>query len=472
MRTLKSWFILTHTLPIIIVLPVIALVLIYLLETQVILANLSDEVEQQAILTAHIAADQPAIWQDTAQAQIFVARLSARNRSEINLFDPSGTLIASNDPNDTAQIGLPVELPNVALALTGQNSVQVNYSFDLEAEVVEVLYPVPGPNQEIVGVVRLTRELAGVYDSFLNLRYFIIGVTLAALVAAVGLALVLALKLDRSLGRVSHAIYGVSTGHEWRALPEEGPKEIRQVLQAFNSLIERLRNLEETRRRLLANLVHEVGRPIGAVQAAIQAMLSGADEDPVLRRELLAGMEAEVERLHPLLDNLAKLHDQVLGTLELRRQPVNLNDWLPQTVRPWRESAHKKGVHWSTDFPGTLPGLEIDSDRLAQVLGNLLSNAIKYTNEGGQVSVSAGVQEDEIWIRISDTGLGLTEQEQADIFEPFYRSNRHRRFPQGMGLGLTIARDLVIAHDGRLVVESQPGQGSQFMVWLPQNTSP
>ena len=97
MRTLKSWFILTHILPIIIVLPVIALVLIYLLETQVLLANLSDQVEEQAALTAQIAADQPAIWQDTAQAQIFVTRLSATNRSEINLFDPSGNLIESNN---------------------------------------------------------------------------------------------------------------------------------------------------------------------------------------------------------------------------------------------------------------------------------------------------------------------------------------------------------------------------------------
>jgi len=468
MRTLKSWFILTHILPIIIVLPVIALVLIYLLETQVLLANLSDQVEEQAALTAQIAADQPAIWQDTAQAQIFVTRLSATNRSEINLFDPSGNLIASNDPKDRAQIGLPAELPNLTSALAGQNQVQATYSFNLEAEVVEVLYPVPGPDQKIVGVVRLTRQLANVYDQFLSLRYFIFGVTVVALIAAVGLALLLALKLDRSLRQVSNAIYGVATGQEWTPLPEKGPKEIRQVLQAFNTLIERLRDLEDTRRRLLANLVHEVGRPIGAVQAAIQAMLSGADKDTELRRELLEGMEAEVERLHPLLDNLAKLHDRVLGTLELDRQSINLNEWLPQTVRPWRESAHSKGLHWEIDLPGTLPDLVVDPDRLAQVLGNLLSNAIKYTAPGGKVSVSAGVQNNEVWITVNDTGLGLTEDEQAHIFDPFYRSNRHRRFPQGMGLGLTIAQDLVTAHGGRLVVKSQPGQGSQFTVWLPQ----
>jgi signal transduction histidine kinase len=470
MRSLKTWFIITHTLPIIIVLPVIALVLIYLLETQVILANLSDEVEQQAILTAQIAAGQPTIWQDTAQAQIFVTRFSASNRSEINLFDPSGNLIASNDPADSEQIGLPTELPNMALALTGQNLVQANHSFDLQAEVIEVLYPIPGPNQEIVGVIRLTRELSSVYDSFLNLRYFIIGVTLIALIAAVGLALILALKLDRSLGQVSNAIYGVATAHGWVTLPEKGPKEIRQVLQAFNTLINRLRDLEDSRRRLLANLVHEVGRPIGAVQAAIQALLGGADGDVELRRELLEGMEAQVERLHPLLDNLAKLHERVLGTLELKRQPVNLNEWLPPTVISWREAAHNKGLYWQIELEENIPVLDVDPDRLAQVMGNLLSNAIKYTKEGGTVSVNAGVKDESAFIQISDTGPGLTEEEQANIFEPFYRSNRHRRFPQGMGLGLTIAHDLVTAHGGKLTVESQPGRGSQFTVWLSTNT--
>jgi signal transduction histidine kinase len=178
-------------------------------------------------------------------------------------------------------------------------------------------------------------------------------------------------------------------------------------------------------------------------------------------------MEAEVQRMHPLLDNLAKLHDQVLGTLELNYQPVALNEWLARTAAPWREAAQAKGLQWQVTVPPSLPTLEIDPDRLAQALGNLLSNAVKYTPPNGAISLAAGVKAGEVWLQVADTGPGIAPEEKTRIFEPFYRSLSGSRFPQGMGLGLTIARDLVIAHQGRIEVESEPNQGSRFTIWLP-----
>ncbi len=224
--------------------------------------------------------------------------------------------------------------------------------------------------------------------------------------------------------------------------------------------------LEESRRRLLANLVHELGRPLGAMQSGLQALLSGADRDPKLRQELLEGMDTQVRRLRPLLDSLTDLHAQVLGTLELNRQPTPLGEWLRRTVTPWRQVAHAEGLHWRIDIPDSLPVLRIDQDRIAQALGNLLSNAIKYTPEG-TVSVDAFVRDSSVCIAVGDTGIGVAPSEQDQIFEPFYRSQRDRRFPQGMGLGLSIARDLVQAHGGSLSVQSAPGKGSRFTILLP-----
>jgi signal transduction histidine kinase len=380
------------------------------------------------------------------------------------LLDSRGNLLASSSPGDVSLVGQPVSLPNLQYALSADPKIHVSHI--QTTEVVQVLVPVMDRNEQIIGILRLSQRLSDARARFTSLRNIIVGALVVELVLAVLLGLLLALRLGNSLQRVTNAIQDVAQGREWSTLPEEGPEEIRTLLQAFNSLIERLRVMEEARRRLLANLVHELGRPIGAIQSGLQALLSGAEENPELRHELLEGMDTQVQRMRPLLDSLTDLHGQVLGTLELDFQQVALSEWLPRTVRPWRQAAHDKGLHWQIEIPNDLPVLAIDVDRMAQVLGNLLSNAIKYTPEGN-ISVEALTQAEEVVITVGDTGIGIAPSEQRRIFDPFYRSRRDKRFPQGMGLGLSIARDLVAAHGGHLDVESTPGEGSRFVIRLP-----
>jgi signal transduction histidine kinase len=225
--------------------------------------------------------------------------------------------------------------------------------------------------------------------------------------------------------------------------------------------------LEETRRRSLANIVHELGRPLGAINTATYVLRQGAGEDPQVRDELLAGIEKAVLNMEPLLNDLSQLYGQVQGTVQLSTQPVNLNEWLQPSLLPWRTVAREKGLAWETDIAPDLPQMRIDPDRMNQVLGNLISNAIKYTPQGGTVSVQAEADDQIVIIAVCDDGLGIDPAEQERIFEPFYRSQAHRRFPQGLGLGLTIARDLVEAHGGALELDSTPGEGSCFRIKLP-----
>jgi signal transduction histidine kinase len=277
----------------------------------------------------------------------------------------------------------------------------------------------------------------------------------------------LALNLEMPLRRVTLAVQQLASGELHEPLAEDGPDEIRDLIRSFNLFVQRLQTLEQNRRQLLANLVHELGRPLGGLHSAIQALLGGADRVETLRRDLLMGMDAEIARLRRLLDDLAHLREQLTGMLELARRPVAMGEWLANLLTTRREEARQKGIEWQETIPPDLPTMEIDPDRLAQALGNLVSNAIKYTPSGGTVSVEAGTAATETFVRVSDTGPGIPTEEMEHIFMPFYRGRTGRRFPQGMGLGLTIARDLVTAHGGRLQVESTPGQGSRFTIWLP-----
>ena len=250
-------------------------------------------------------------------------------------------------------------------------------------------------------------------------------------------------------------------------MPERGPEEIRVLQQAFNVLMKRLRALQESRRQLLANMVHELSTPLGALSSGVQALQEGADEDITLRRELLRGMNAELSRLEHLLQELTHLYDQVLGHVNLDRRAIALGEWFSGILPTWREAAQKKALRWQSSIPSQLPTVQADPERLAQILGNLLSNAIKYTDKGGTVTIAASPENERVRISVMDTGVGIAPDELDKIFTPFYRGRHAGRFPEGMGLGLPIARELAVAQGGRLEVESTPGKGSCFTMWLP-----
>jgi signal transduction histidine kinase len=467
LRTLRRQLVLSHILPPLCIIPMLGLALVYVLETQVVLPSLAQELEEQGRLVVAVADSQPGVWADPAQAQALVTRLDPDLAARIMLLTPDGRLLASSDRADSARLGQRLDLPGLLGGSSSQTSVRVAYSQQPEAEIVDVLAPVLGPDRRIVGVVRLTHQMASVSGQFLRLRYLIAGVLAIGLLLGAAAGWALALNLARPLRQVTPAIHGLAGGQRLALLSEAGPEELGLLARAFNMLVERIADMEQARRQLLSNLVHELGQQLGAVRSAVQALLGGADADAALRQELLVGVDAGMGRLQRLLDDLTRLRDRAIGSLELARRPVELSAWLPATLIPWREAAQAKGLRWETTIPPDLPTLAIDPDRVAQALGNLASNAVKYTPAGKLVAVSAGVARDAVWIAVCDEGAGIALEEQERIFAPFYRGQTRQRFPEGMGLGLTIARDLIAAHGGLLTIDSAPGHGSRFTICLP-----
>jgi signal transduction histidine kinase len=411
------------------------------------------------------------VWSDPEISREFVARIGERLSARLTLYDTAGTLLASTDPAAQKLLGQRFDVPGLAQVLLSRTALRVEYGSARGTGAAEVLVPV-WIGRSIVGVILLADPLSSVYERFARTRTLILIVLVGGLVAGSGVGWLLALDLERPLWRAARAIAGMATGQPLGTLPEQGPEEVRLLVRAFNTLAARLQDLERTRQRLLANLVHELGRPLGALLSAVQALSRGAGEDPAMRRELLAGMEGEIQQTERLLADLTHLYDQSLGPLELDLRPTSLGPWLLAALSPWRVAAEQKSLHWQVTLADGLPTLPLDPDRMAQALGNILSNAIKYTAEGGAVTVASGTTAQEAWIAVRDSGPGIAAEEQERVFAPLYRAPARRRFPQGMGLGLSIARDLVAAHGGRLTLESTPGVGSAFTIWLPLPAAP
>jgi len=467
-RSLRTRLILSHILPILVIIPLAAFALFYVLETQFLLPNMADNLSQDARYLAEISRTEFQLFGNPVIVSNMLNRVGLDPSIQVMFTDAEGRLLFASD-GDRSQLGSVVESEGLAQAVDGEQVVLTNYSIlRLNDVLVDVFSPVKTASEEVIGVVRVSYRSESIFILLSRLRNLITVVLILGLIVGTTLGSILGINISNPIRRVTAAVYGLVQGEREEVLPEEGPREIRDLSRAVNQLVERLGNLETARRHLLANLVHELGRPLGAIRSGIQSILRGADQDPLLLVELTRGMDAEADRMQHVLDELAHLHDEVIGTLELHKEPIKMSEWLPNMLSPWQQAAIEKDLHWIEDITDDLPTISGDPYRLAQVFGNLASNAIKYTPTGGNVRVSSGTNGQQVWVRFQDNGPGIPVQEQELIFEPFYRGQQGRKIKQGMGLGLSIARDILHAHGGELELQSGEAGGSQFTAWLPR----
>lgn len=463
---LRARVLVSHLLPLLIALPLAGLALVYILQVHVLLPDLSQQLRAQAELAAAAASEHPEVWTDRARAAALLERWNPRGNLRLTLYVPTGEVWGASGPDQYSAVGT----ARLKAALAGEpfrGPVQdAGRSGVLEA-LEPVRDPVPSSGAAAVrGVVGVTLPLAQVQPQVDELAYVIAAILAASLIFGTALALLRARTMEQPLEQLAGGLEQLAVGHEARAVPEEGAGEFRPLLAAFNRVARRLQAAEDSRRQLVANLGHELGTALGAMHSGLQALRAGADQDPELRRELLAGLDDKVGELRRLTADLDQWATQFEGTFELQRRPTDLAQWLPPVLAPWREAARQKGLAWETRVADDLPVLELDPERLAQVLGNLIANAIKYTRTGG-ITIEANRTTDEVWLRVMDTGIGIAPEARAHIFEPFYRGPRARLVPEGVGLGLTIARELVAAHGGRLDLTGSPETGSAFTIRLP-----
>jgi signal transduction histidine kinase len=227
---------------------------------------------------------------------------------------------------------------------------------------------------------------------------------------------------------------------------------------------------EREKEEILATISHELRTPITAAIGNIDLARRSLDRGQFERLpQRLTSARDALSRLSRLTDDLVGASQN--GLPELVLEPVAAGAVLQQACAFARPAADEKRITLDDGDAGDAEdcGAVGDPNALLTVFGNLLSNAIRYTPEGGRVEARCGVENGWVWISVTDSGIGMTPDTRARIFERFYRNPDARRAePQGLGLGLSIAQRLVAAHQGHLDVESEPGQGSTFRVWLPR----
>lgn len=289
-----------------------------------------------------------------------------------------------------------------------------------------------------------------------------------AIAIALVAALMLAQAMSAPLRRIRSTAERIERGDlEARAEPG-GDAEVRAVAFALNRLAETLEHEERVRRESVADLAHELRTPVSGLVSRIEAA-----QDRVLadRKANLEAMHAEAVRLARLLDDLDRLAAAERPGLLLDKEPVDLAAVAASEADRMAGEFAGKGVSLERDLsPVEVAG---DPGRLAQIVANLLSNALRYTEPGGSVRLRVGADGRAVVLEVADTGIGIEPEDLEHIFKRFWRADRSRsRATGGTGIGLAIVRELVIAHEARIDVDSVPGRGSRFVVTFPLPPSP
>jgi signal transduction histidine kinase len=232
-----------------------------------------------------------------------------------------------------------------------------------------------------------------------------------------------------------------------------------------------LRRVNEIRRDFVANVSHELKTPATSLRLLTESLEETIDEDPAQARLFATQLKKETERLSQLITDLLDLTRLESEERVENPVPVDVRSVLMTVLARMRSVARRKNItlQWKRFGRATQYTVRGDETQLASMFTNLVDNAVKYTSPGGRVEVTGGFEGPEVVIRISDTGIGIPEGKLHRIFERFYRVDKARsKETGGTGLGLSIVKHVAENHGGRVAVESTPGEGSTFTVYLPR----
>jgi two-component system sensor histidine kinase BaeS len=285
---------------------------------------------------------------------------------------------------------------------------------------------------------------------------------LLAILVIGGLAIIVSILFSRRLTRpikeLAHAASAISRGDFKGRASIARHDEVGELSNTFNRMAQVLETQETLRRKLIADVAHELRTPLGVMRGELEGMMDGLIPNDIAH---LQSLHDETGRLKKMVDGIEELNQAEASVLSLQKQRFKIKPFLENITERYRNIFSEKGVHIELRCPDDNE-INADPERLSQIIVNLLSNALRATNSGGRVLHTALFEAKGLKISVEDTGAGIAENDLPFIFERFYRGS-----DGGLGIGLTIVKELAEAHGGSIEAKSIQGKGSEFSVFLP-----
>ncbi len=305
-------------------------------------------------------------------------------------------------------------------------------------------------------------------EAFINrINQILLFSALGATVFALLLGVALTRTMTRPLRELTAATRAVAEGDLDQYVPVRSKDELGELAASFNQMNAKLAKSLALRQQMTADIAHELRTPISVILGHTEAVKDGVLP---LSDNTFNIIHDEAERLSRLVEELRTLTLAEAGELQFSSVKISPHTLLKNAFAAYIPQAQQRDIDLEMDVEEHLPDIEVDPDRMAQVLGNLISNALRYTPKGGGVVLSARDRDDRVELRVQDSGPGLEMDELQRIFDRFYRGDKSRQRDEGgSGLGLAIAKSMVEGQGGRIRAESIPGDGVTFIITFPKN---
>ena len=329
------------------------------------------------------------------------------------------------------------------------------------------VYACPIYSQDALsGVLVYISQVQEIYESLRDIQLKILSwMALVAIAVLLVNALVLR-TITRPIGELNEGISRMSRGDLSARVVPRGNNEFAGLARAFNSMSERLEQLDNSRSQFVSNASHELKTPLSTIKILIESLMYQEPLDPGMAKEFLTDVDKEIDRLNRIVSDLLTLVNIDNGA-KLNLAELDIGALLQEQVKRLLPLARENGIELEC---AAKDRLEVTGDalKLQQVVYNIIDNAIKYTPRGGEVHCTLSRAARKAVIRVSDTGVGIPQDDLPHIFDRFYRVDKARsRDTGGTGLGLSIVKQFVVLHGGTIEAKSAPGKGSTFIIELP-----
>ena len=335
-----------------------------------------------------------------------------------------------------------------------------------DGPALSVAVPIGEPGQPVLGAVFLHAPLGSLLGRAAEVRRLFLLASVFALSLALAVALLLSRSISGPIKGMTRAAWALARGDFSHRLEGPAGGELGELVRALNLAAEELAALDRMRRDFVANVSHELRRPLTRLMSGVEAVADGIVREPEEVSTLMISCKEEIMGMARMVEDLLELAQLQSGHVSLRLEAVDLGALARRVLRKMEGEAARQNVDLVMAIPESLPSLRADPDRLEQVLNNLLENALRFTSAGGKVTLAASARGNEIQVEVRDTGTGIPPEDLPRVWERFYKVDRSRA-GKGSGLGLPIVKELVERQGGKVGVQSNPGVGSTFYFTLP-----